>query len=352
MQFDVQYPRTVPAQKPEGHVPAAPRYSVRWDHPVHTIISDYIGIKAADLSSEVQAAFFANARGVFDQVDGPDSFEMMRCVDEQGLTNAVVVAYWTDPLEHARWNRSSSLVAWFKHPDRLTGPVGAWRETAVVPYDRHETVYSERYHAAGVALTKGASFASITTNGYFGAARDRLPISAIDTLGSPFADTIPAAKSHRGLGQRLRVSVPVNTISLRSGQYWGNAVGEQLDDYVENMRPRLMRGMEHLMSHREETGTLSLRIMTNLNEDGSERRQSFVYAHFLSLAPLEHWAKSHATHLAIYKHAIAMNRLHKENRQFVSWHEMFVLPGAEFEYVNCEPRTGLLPFFEAIEILD
>jgi aldoxime dehydratase len=351
MQFDVQYSRTVPARKPEGHIPTAPRYNVRWEHPVHTIISDYIGIQAIDLPSRAQAAFFAGARRGFDEVDGPDSFEKMRCVDEQGFTNAVVVAYWTDPVQHARWNRNSSLIAWFRHPDRLTGPVGAWRETAVVPYDRHETVYSERYHAAGVALTKGASFASITTNGYFGAARDRLPISAIDTLESPFADTIPAARLHRGFGQRLRLSVPVNTISLRSGQYWGSAVGDQLKDYAENMRPRLMRGMEHLVSHRQETGTLSLRIMTNLDEHGTEQCQSFIYAHFLSLAPLEEWAKSHATHLAIYKHAIAMNRLHRENRQFVSWHELFVLPGAEFEYVNCEPRTGLLPFFDATQIL-
>ena len=352
MQFDIQYPRTVPARKPEGHVPAAPRYGVRWDHPVHTIVSDYIGVQADDLPSEVQSAFFARARRAFEELDAPDSFELMRCVDELGLTNAVVVAYWTNPLRHARWDRSSSLIAWFKHTDRLTDTIGVWRETAVVPYDRHETVYSEFYHSAGVALTNGATFAHITTNGYFGAARDRLPISAIDTLDSVFAGSFQTAKPRRGYGQRLRVAVPVNTVSLRSGQYWGNAVGEQLDDYIDNMRPRLMRGMEYLVSHREETGTLSLRILTNLNEDGSERAQSCVYAHFVSLAPLERWSKDHATHLAIYKHAIAMNRHYKEKRQFVSWHELFVLPRAEFEYVNCAPKTGLLPFFDAVEIKD
>jgi aldoxime dehydratase len=90
--------------------------------------------------------------------------------------------------------------------------------------------------------------------------------------------------------------------------------------------------------------------MTNLDDDGTERRNTSVYAHFLSLAQLEAWAASHKTHLGIYHHAIAMNRKYKQARQFVSWHEMFVIQGATFEYVNCHKQTGLLPYFAAAEI--
>ena len=72
-------------------------------------------------------------------------------------------------------------------------------------------------------------------------------------------------------------------VALRSGQYWAHADAEQLNDYVTTMQPKLMTGMRHLMDHKSETGTLSLRIMTNLDDDGTERRETSVYAHFLSM---------------------------------------------------------------------
>jgi aldoxime dehydratase len=112
-----------------------------------------------------------------------------------------------------------------------------------------------------------------------------------------------------------------------------------------------MAGMKYLVENKQETGTLSLRIMTNLDDDRAERRETSVYAHFLSLAPLDQWAEFSPSHLAIYDHAIAKNRQYKQDRQFVSWHEVFVLPFGEFEYVNCHPRTGLLPYFQGIEIV-
>ena len=331
-------------------MPAAPRYSVGWSTPVTTIVSDYFGIQALDLGSPEQHAFFERARASFAGPDGPDSFEIMRCTDEAGLTNAVVVAYWLDAVKHARWEAASQFVSWFRHDDRLVGPVGAWRETNAVPYDRHETIFSEPSYKVAVGLTKGACLVPITTHGYFGSARDRIPISAVDPLESPYSDKAPTARPCAGFGQRLQVAAPVNMVSLRSGQYWARAEGEQLDDYVNEMRPRLMAGMKYLLEHKQETGTLSLRIMTNLDDDGAERRETSVYAQFLSLSPLEQWAESAPSHLAIFNHAIAMNRQYKQDRQFVSWHEMFVLPFGEFEYVNCHPRTGLLPYFQAIEI--
>jgi hypothetical protein len=143
MVYHLEYPRTLPARRPEGHVPAAPRYSVRWPTPVTTIISDYFGIQAPDLAWPDQHAFFERARASFAGPDGPDSFEIMRCTDEAGLTNAIVVAYWLDAVKHARWEAASQFVTWFRHDDRLVGPIGAWRETNAVPYDRHETIFSE-----------------------------------------------------------------------------------------------------------------------------------------------------------------------------------------------------------------
>jgi aldoxime dehydratase len=109
--------------------------------------------------------------------------------------------------------------------------------------------------------------------------------------------------------------------------------------------------MNYLTHHKEETGTLSLLVMTNLDDDGAECRETSVLAHFISLAQLEKWSASHSTHLAIYHHAIAMNRKYKQEREFVSWHELFVNQAATFEYVNCHARTGLLPYFDLLVVV-
>lgn len=286
MVYHVEYERSLPERRPDGHVPAAPRYSLRWIRPVSALVSDYF------------APCF-------------DGFE--------------TTASRADRSE--RGARPSSFHT-----------IVTRRSTPGPDYQ------------VGLVRTKDSQIVPITTNGYFGAARDRLPISAIDPLDSPCGDDAPEAAIRVTKGRRLRVSVPVNVVTLRSGQYWAHAEGEQLEDYVDNMRPRLMTGMDYLQRHKRATGTLALRVMTNLEDDGTARRETSVLAHFVSLGHLEQWASSHETHLDIYRHAIAMSRKFGKDRQFVSWHELFVLPRAEFEYVNCHPSTGLLPYFEASEI--
>lgn len=350
MVFHVEYPRIVPARKPIGHQPAAPRYTLRWQDPVETLVSEYYGIQKQDLSQEEQRAFFERVEASLAHEDGPAAHEIMRFTDEAGETNAVVVAYWLDATRHARWSMRADFPRWFASPERLSGDSGYWRETIAVPYDRHETIYSAPHYKIGFARTPGASIESMTTNGYFGAARDRVPVSAIDPLESPLRQSPPKPRAVTSRGRRLRVATPHNMTALRSGQFWVGAGPEQLDDYQANLQPKLMRGMNFLLDHKGDTGTLALRVMTNLDAQGKERDETSVLAYFLSLEQLEDWSKSHETHLDIYRHAIAMNRKFKEKREVVTWHELFVLPAAtSFEYVNCHDKTGVLPYFELME---
>jgi aldoxime dehydratase len=351
MIFHVDYPRTVPARKPDGHRPAAPRYTLRWHHPVDMLVSDYYAIQHADLPWARQKEFFDRVQASFDHVDGPAAHEVMRFVDEQGEVNAVVVAYWLDATRHARWTADAAFPKWFRASERLgDAATGYWRETIAVPYDRHETIYSAPHYKIGFARTAGSSIESMTTNGYFGAARDRLPVSAIDPLDSPFKDDPPRPRDVSSRGRRLHASTPHNMTALRSGQYWVGAGEEQLADYNENLEPKLMRGMNFLLDHKQDTGTLALRVMTNLDADGNERAETSVLAYFLSLEKLEDWSKSHVTHLDIYGHAIAMNRRFKEKREVVTWHEAFVMPAStSFEYVNCHPLTGVIRYCALLE---
>lgn len=350
MVFHVEYPRIIPERKPQGHQPAAPRYTLRWQDPVETMVSDYYGMQKEGLTNDEQLAFFTRVEASLTHPDGPSAHEVMRFTDESGQTNAVVVAYWLDATKQARWSAAADYPRWFASSERLSGGAGYWRETIVVPYDRHETIYSGPNYRVGFARTPGATIESMTTNGYFGAARDRIPVSAIDPLDSPMAAAPPKPRAIDSRGRRLRVVTPHNMTALRSGQFWVGAGDEQEEDYRDNLQPKLMRGMNFLLDNKTDTGTLALRVMTNLNSDGSERAETSVLAYFLSLAKLEDWSKSHETHLDIYRHAIAMNRKFKEKREVVTWHECFILPAATaFEYVNCHPMTGVLPYFEVLE---
>ncbi|SAL77714.1 phenylacetaldoxime dehydratase [Caballeronia peredens] len=175
--------------------------------------------------------------------------------------------------------------------------------------------------------------------------RDRLPISAIDELNSPYGDNVPVGNFRDSARKRVRVDVPPNVVSIRSGQFWAQAKGEQFDDYYENMRPKLETGMSYLSEHPEETGCLSMRHITHLNEKGDELRETCKHVYILSLKHLEDWTESHKSHLDIWKHALAMRRKYGAERDFVSWHEVFVIGTTpSFEYVNCHAGTGLLRF--------
>lgn len=349
MSFHVQYPRLIPERRSPGHRPAAPRFTLRWNDPVATIISQYHGMQLCNDEWDWQAEFFARVQASFAEADGPAAHEIMRFIDAAGQTNAVIVSYWTDPTRHARWSTNAALSRWLDEDARLTEHAGYWRETIAVPYDRHETIYSAPSYRIGLGRLPGTAVEHMTTNGYFGAARDRFPVSAIDPLESPLPH-LPAARTAESHGRRLFAMAPLNMTAIRSGQFWEPAGEEQLADYVDNLQPKLMRGMQHLAEQHQANGTMSLRVMTNLDPNGGDRRETSVLGYFLALDRLEAWAKSHETHLDIYRHAIAMNRLHQERREVVTWHEVFIVPvGTMFEYINCHPQTGLLPYSPLFE---
>ncbi len=352
MVFELQYPRTITEQRPEGHQPAAPRYSLRWDKPHMTLVTVYFGMQMAEMSWDAKSRYFDFMRGLFCGAYAPEAHEIMQCKDEAGLDNAIVVAYWTDVTTYANWMATSGFRAWYADDERLSGSAGYWLEAIVVPYDRHETIYSAPNYRVGFGRTKGSEIVPITINGYYGAARDRLPLSAVDVLESPTKNRLVASDGMDGRGRRLLAAVPHNMTVLRSGQYWEGAGKEQLDDYRGSLQPKLLKGMDYLVQARETTGCVSMRIMTNVNENGSVRDETSVYAAFLSMAQLELWAKAHETHAEIYKHAIAMNRLYKEKREVVTWHELFVLQiGSYFEYVNCHAKTGILRYVPVMEVM-
>ncbi|MFG3312321.1 phenylacetaldoxime dehydratase family protein [Streptomyces albidoflavus] len=352
MSWTPDYPRTVPERRPPGHRPRAPRWTLGFDAPLSLVTSDYLALQCAGPDDPAVGPFLERVRACHtgrDGADAPEAWELLSFTDEAGRHNLVHLGYWRDATAHARWLATAPLPRWFAELDAAAVPFGAWHEVVQVPLDRVETIYSDPRRAFGLAACPGTRRESMTVNGYFGAARDRLPLSAIDPLeaaGPHRRRARPAASE----GRRLRAECGHNTAVIRSGQYWQQAEGEQLADYTEALEPKLMAGMAHLREAADAEGTLSLRVMTSLDRETLRPlRETSVLGHFHTLAALEGWAAGHATHAAIYEHAIAKNRQYGEARTVVTWHEVFVLPRtAAFAYVNCHPATGILPYATSV----
>lgn len=79
------------------------------------------------------------------------------------------------------------------------------------------------------------------------------------------------------------------------------------------------------------------------------RRETCSSGFFRSLKDLESWASKHKTHHQIFHGAHAHSlKFGKTTFKMRTWHEVAALKPGEvtFEYINCHPRTGLIPFFD------
>jgi aldoxime dehydratase len=347
MAWRPEYPREIAERRPPGHTPRAPRWTSEFDQPLTAITCDYLALQVPDLEhSQVGPFRELVALSLGDELaERPEASELLISNDRAGFIDLVVLGYWTDPVQHVRWIERSPLGRWFAALNPAEIDFGAWHEVIQASPDRVETIFSAPSRDFGFTVSPVVSLRPMTTNGYFGAARDRLPISAIDPLDAPHPHlrrSVPAPSR----GARLRAHTGLNTTVIRSGQYWEPATGDQLEDYERNLEPKLQRGMSYLDDHREATGTMSLRILRNVEPDTlAPRHETSTLAYFHSLRDLEDWSETHKTHLAIYEHAIAKNREYGDDRTVTTWHEVFVMPDSfAYEYVNCDPSTGLLDF--------
>ena len=86
--------------------------------------------------------------------------------------------------------------------------------------------------------------------------------------------------------------------------------------------------------------------MQNTDHNGDPLDQTFGLGYALDIYAFEEWAKSHPTHLKIFDQFMGHAGKFGENMLLRLWHEVSVMTGtdAEFEYINCNQRTGLLPY--------
>jgi hypothetical protein len=151
-------------------------------------------------------------------------------------------------------------------------------------------------------------------------------------------------------GARLRVVPPHNLCLILSGQNWSDCSRDEFATFADIVQPNLRAGMDFLRDNPLETGCLSCRFMDETDVSGRTISKSFAAALFLTMKHLEDWTWSHSTHRAIFQSFHELVKARDFKLDLKLWHEVFVLRAAasRFEYLNCHPGTGLLPFFPAV----
>lgn len=301
-------------------------------------------------STEAKAQACQQIESWFRSNDRPSTYESFALIDGRETSGTTIwVGYWTDAARHAKALESLRLQAiYFCQSKEHQSSLGLWRESFATPVSRLETNYSGLDYLPGLGQIPDSSAAEHDLATYWGAARDRIPDSAHDLFPRPAAKTDRPAEEPRGLGQHLTGTSHHNLVHIRSGQWWKNCDQIETEAYEQKLEPTLRKGLQYLNDNAKETGAMGLRYLRNTDVveplDDYDRQETCGAGFFANLEDLENWAKTHSSHLAIWRGAMAHYKAFPDNRKFRTWHEVSVIKegDAKFEYINCTPGTGVM----------
>ncbi|KAH7371534.1 heme-containing dehydratase protein [Pyrenochaeta sp. MPI-SDFR-AT-0127] len=344
--------RVYPLRKPENHRPPIPRWRLILPHGTSHVYTTYMGLQQRSGSPEALNAEI-QARQAFEEwlgtSDGPSAYETFTLIDGGDADNSLVWAcYWIDAAKHSKSMETLNLLSIYSQlPVLGQSSIGLWHESFATELSRLETNYSGLDYLPGMARIPRTSTEEHSLSAYWGAARDRIPDSAHDLFPVAAAMTYPH-QVPTGLGQHLLGTNYNNLVHIRSGQFWENCSQQEADSYEQKLEPTLRAGLNYLCENSEETGAIGLRYLRNEQPSehlsGRERKETCGAGFFTCLESMEKWAKSHRSHLKIYRGALTHYKTFGESRKFRTWHEVSVIKegDARFEYINCTPKTGVM----------
>lgn len=340
--------RLYPLRKPKGFEPTVQRWSVALPTKHRAYFVEFLGVQGTNIATVDGSPFFGFINELLARPDAPDVVDHARHEDENGMLNHIVAGYWIDENAHESWSSALKKSGFWNAPARLTDACGIFRESLCVPVDGQETLYWRDY-PAGLSRSENVGLYPTPYCGYFGAMRDRIPLSAIEKFPSPAGDNLAPPARRAAKGARWRVNPPENLAVIRSGTFWGRCDAEQREDFETKLRKPLEMGMGFLKDNPVVTGCCALRYQQTVDTGFCLQPEAHALGYFLSISHLEDWAERHASHHAIFAAAMARYKKYGSSNQLRTWHEVFILPANRqtFEYINCTPETGLLPWFDA-----
>lgn len=338
--------RLYPMKKREGFIPAVQRYSAVHPDNVSTLSVVYLGVQSTSNNRRIQEDFIEQATRLFSGDAAPVLFDFAHYKDPDSYNTTLAVAYWYGEEAAAQWRSSEVVEQWWNDPAKDNLPVGYFRESFTASIDHAETILFKEL-ARGLSACPMSKVEPMGESGYWGGARDRIPASAYDLLETPHKEPLAPVADCQSFGKRLCVEPPANMVLIRSGASWSECGSEQLQSYQQNLKPVLDEGMEYLRQNPIDTGCCCLRQLDSLDLQGQPLSENYCAGYFLSMEHLETWAMEHPTHLAIYGQAQRERTKYKEKLELRTYHEIYVIDReSSFEYINCHPNTGLLPWFE------
>jgi aldoxime dehydratase len=329
--------RVHPPRKSTSFRPPYPSFSARFDPAVEQVVMAYLGVQYATpeppaVVTIALAELLASAHGV----DGPDHRDQARYLDEAGYHNILNILYWTDPQDFDRWR---------DHHESWTGPqhrsaeAGFFSEVLQPTTRRFETLFSSD-RTDGVSVASEKLSGEIQEHGYWGGARDRIPLAQTDRL-DPSGELSVETDPSTGL---VTVWPHGNLCLIRSGQEWTETDGDERRMYLEDVEPVLRAGMDFLRDDGLEIGCYANRYLRVTTDDGVETDKSFGMSWWRSLEDLETWSESHPTHVAIFRAALKYLSTMGVDARLRLYHEVTVTEAGQqdFRYLGCHDRTGML----------
>lgn len=326
-------PRTRPRRVADDYVPPYPSFVARHAARVERVVMAYFGVQSRGDGAACVAAL-RDIVTAFAAASGPGHWDRARYTDEAGHDTVICAAYWDDPARFEAWFAARGR-DWTRLP---RAGVGTFTEVLRPAVERYETLFSAPDRAEGIATLGDGMSDMVMEHAYWGGARDRIPASQTDAM---------APAGELGIerdGPRIVVRGQENLCLIRSGQDWGDTDAEERRMYLQDVEPVLRAGMDFLRDAGLPIGCFANRYVAVETADGRPTEKSYGMSWWKSLAALERWAESHATHLAIF--GAAMQYLSKLGpaAKLKLYHEVTVARADEqfFEYLNCHERTGLL----------
>lgn len=324
--------------------PPVPAWSATIDKDCTEVVVTYIGTQIHKDSHEKAESFRSWYLEMMQAENAPIHTERGRVTDSAEYVNDFYISYWNSKEEYEKWRSSSVFTDWWNDEKRTQESVGYWLEPMIVPTERFETLFSSE-DKAGAATIFNDFKGPIKEHNYFGGMRDRLPIAEVNLLVGNQEELVEESLID-SKGKRVFLKTPENLAIIRSAQNLTESKAEEKRRYDEEVYPHLIAGMDFIENNPLETGCCSSRFSEELSLNGETTGKTFGFAYFLTLGHLEKWSKTHPTHLKIFHSFLEMMQTMEQPIDIKLWHEVSVLPeGQTFEYVNCHPKTGLLPWF-------
>lgn len=282
----------------------------------------------------------------------PSFWETTSVTDKCGAYNIAIIAYWPVRSSFVSWKCDSGFDAWWQNGDRETDGHGWYQEVLLPSVDRFETVFSNNEVLEGAAHMRAEISGEMAEHAYWGSMRDRFAAAQDDLLKGEKWNA-PSSKGANGAanrthGSKKRVKVPgkKNLCIIRSGQDWSATLPAERKLYLETMHPVLIKGMTFLRDEGNSIGCYANNLWDVIDSSNYEANLEKTYGlgFFDDLSSLEHWSKSHQTHIDIFGGFLMYAKKLHNVLSLRLFHEIYVLKEDQqfFEYVGCHDDTGML----------